>query len=76
MYTQSEEKRQQLENNFTYHAPKDGQAERYGVIRDAAKSLAILIQTETPQSREQSLAFTKLEEAVFWANAAIARNEK
>jgi hypothetical protein len=29
-----------------------------------------------PGSRELSLAITKLEEAVFWANAAIARNEK
>lgn len=26
-------------------------------------------------SREYSLAITKLEEAVMWANAAIARNE-
>lgn len=29
-----------------------------------------------PDSRELSTALTKLEEAVFWANAAIARNEK
>jgi len=28
-----------------------------------------------PDSRERSLALTKLEEAVSWANAAIARNE-
>jgi len=29
----------------------------------------------TPESREQSLAITALEEAVMWANAAIARRE-
>jgi len=28
-----------------------------------------------PDSRERSLALTKIEEAVFWANAAIAREE-
>lgn len=27
-----------------------------------------------PECREKSLAMTYLEEAVFWANAAIARN--
>jgi len=26
-----------------------------------------------PESREKSLAITKLEEAVYWLNAAIAR---
>ena len=29
-----------------------------------------------PESREKSLAVTKLEEVVFWSNAAIAREEK
>ena len=33
------------------------------------------IQGECPESREKSLAFTKLEECIMWANAAIARNE-
>lgn len=28
-----------------------------------------------PESRERSLAFTKIDEAVMWANASIARNE-
>ena len=32
-----------LEKNFTYHAPKPGQPERYGRIRDKAKELAYLI---------------------------------
>ncbi|MGP3782344.1 Acb2/Tad1 domain-containing protein [Paenibacillus sp. 1A_MP2] len=37
--------------------------------------MAELIDEQTPKSREQSLAMTNLEQAVFWANAAIARNE-
>lgn len=64
----------QLENNFTYHAPKEGQPQKYEEIRNKAKELAYLIEMNVPKSREQSLAYTKLEEAVFWANAGIARN--
>ena len=63
-----------IENNFTYHAPKDGQPEKYQAIREKAKELAYLIQDLVPPSREQSLALTKLEECSFWANAGIARN--
>lgn len=62
-------------NNFTYHSPKGDQAERYERLRDDAKQLAYLIKELCPDSRERSLAFTKLEEAVMWANASIARNE-
>ena len=65
-----------LENNFTYHKPFGNQLERYQELRDAGKSLAENIVNMTPESREQSLALTNLEQAVFWANAAIARNEK
>lgn len=64
-----------LRKNFTYHKPKDNQQSRYIEIRDSAFHVALLIKGHTPKSREQSLAITKLEEAVMWANAAIARNE-
>ena len=63
-----------IENNFTYHAPKEGQPEKYQAIREKAKELAYLIQELVPSSREQSLAMTKLEECSMWANAGIARN--
>ena len=66
---------ERIESDFTYHPPKDGQPERYVAIRDAGKALALVVSGNSPYSREQSLALTKLEEAVFWANAAIARNE-
>lgn len=64
-----------IENIYTYHAPKVGQPERYEAIRNKAKELAYLITNSCIDSREKSLAFTKLEEAVMWANASIARNE-
>jgi hypothetical protein len=62
-------------NRFTYHAPKNGQVERYQRIRDAAHELASLVNDECPESREKSLAVTHLEQSVMWANAAIARHE-
>ena len=65
-----------IDNNFMYHAPLEGQPERYNAIRAKAKELAELIIQSTPESREQSLALTNLEQSTFWANAAIARNEK
>ena len=64
-----------IERDFTYHAPLPGQPERYTQIREKAKELALLIVDVTPQSREQSLALTNLEQTVMWANASIARNE-
>jgi hypothetical protein len=64
-----------LENRFTYHTPKDDQAKRYPAIRAQVHGAATLINELCPESREKSLAITHLEEAVFWANAAIARNE-
>ena len=63
-----------IENAFTYHAPKNGQPEKYQAIREKAKELVYLIQELVPPSREQSLAMTKLEECSMWANAGIARN--
>ena len=68
-----------IENIFTYHAPKGtgprGQQARYEELRAYAKEMAMMILMDCPDSRERSLALTNLEQAVMWANAAIARNE-
>lgn len=66
---------EEIENNFMYHPLKGNQKERYQAIRDKAKELAYLIGDHGPDSVEQTLAIRKLEEAVMWANASIARNE-
>jgi hypothetical protein len=63
-----------IENNFKYHAPKEGQAEIYVEIREKAKELAYLMDEKVPNGREKSLAMTQLEQTVFWANAGIARS--
>lgn len=38
-----------IENNFMYHSPKEGQADKYELIRKKAKELAYLIE-EVKQS--------------------------
>lgn len=63
-----------IENYFTYHAPKEGQPEKYERIRAAAKDFATVINEECPDSREKSLAITNLQQASMWANASIACN--
>ena len=65
----------ELKTRFTYHTPQPGQPEKYTELRSQAASLADTIVKLTPESREQSLALTSLEESIFWANAAIARRE-
>lgn len=68
-------KQEQIEKNHTYHPPKGDQAGRYEAIRAMAKHVGINLVELCPESRELSVALTKLDEIVFWANASIARNE-
>ena len=65
-----------LQNIFTYHKPFGNQGERYEILRANALCMANLINEHCPESREKSLAITKLQECIMFANAAIAINEK
>ena len=60
---------------FEHHEPIGDQASRYNVLRGKAKEFATLIDMCCPESREKSLAMTKLEECVMWASKSIATNE-
>jgi len=64
----------ELEILFKYHPPDVGQAKRYEVLRGMGKGLAEAVIAWCPESRERAIAIAKIEEAVMWANAAIARN--
>lgn len=71
----SDKQRADIENRFSFHAPKNDQTERYAKITEAFKEFALLIADLTPESREQSIALTKLWEARMAANGSIAVNE-
>lgn len=65
----------QLSHRFAYHPPKDEETrDAHEAIREAAYALALVIEEHTFPGREQTLAHTKTEEAMMWANAAIARD--
>lgn len=61
-----------LEELFTYHAPKPGDPERYQAIRSKAKELAQVIIDSTPAGHDQDNAIRQLRTSVMFANASIA----
>ena len=65
---------EELDDRFTYHKPSPAQQDYYSDIRVFAHDLADTVNKLVPHCREKSLAMTKIEEAVFWANAGIARH--
>ena len=64
---------EELNNRFNYHAPKVGQRAKYAEVRQRIKEFAAYLNNELPEGREKSIAFTELEQVMFYANAAIAR---
>lgn len=61
-----------IQELFTYHAPKPGQPERYEAIRTAARAFASVLIENTVPSADQSAAIRALRECVWTANASIA----
>lgn len=63
-----------LRDRFTYHAPTPETIPLFEEIRASGLTMARAVLNRTKPGREQSLAITKIEEAVMHANAALARN--
>jgi hypothetical protein len=63
----------ELDLRFTHHAPKSEYIYHFQNIRRYARNFADMVNDSLPYCREKSLALTKIEEAVMWANAGIAR---
>lgn len=62
-----------IENDFRYHPATEKTGPLHEKVRAELRGLADYLSTVVPEGREQSLMLTKLEEAMFWANAGIAR---
>jgi len=64
----------ELENRFRHHPPATEQRVRdHNSVRGACLMLSQQLDALLPPGREKSLALTNLEQVMFWANAAIAR---
>lgn len=63
-------------HRFRHHPPvSEAVQSKFIAIRSKCADLALHINDNIPEGREKSLAITHLEEVMFWANAAIARNQ-
>lgn len=65
-----------LRRTLTNHRPDREQINRIELIREVGYTFGVSIVDNSPVSRAQSIALTKLEEAVMWAVKAIAIEEK
>ena len=66
---------QEIQSRFALSATSiEEEPDDLGAIRTMTGDLAMDFSAMLPDGREKALALTKLEEALFWANAAIARN--
>ena len=74
-YSPTIEYKELIERAFVYHAPKPDQLPRYTEIRSKAREFAELLTVDCPQSAELTLAIRHIQEAVAFANMAIAVNE-
>ena len=63
-------------NRFAYHRPKtENTALRHNAVRMVLGAIAGELRLLVPEGRERAMFLTKLEEAMFAANAGIARNQ-
>ena len=63
----------ELNNMFTYHMAEGEQPLKYAAIRGQCLELAQLIVALCPAGKERAEAILRLNEVMFWANAAVAR---
>lgn len=60
-------------NRFKFHPPQSEEIkQKHEAVREACAKLAEAIFNLAPESRQKSLAFTHLEEVMFYSNAAVA----
>lgn len=63
-----------IEHRFAFHAATTAEkADAHTSVRQQCRQLADALNDLLPEGREKALAVTKLEEVMFWGNAALAR---
>lgn len=65
-----------IEHRFVFHAPStEEEADAHISVRQQCRLLADCLNERLPDGREKSVAITRLEEVMFWGNAALARDD-
>jgi hypothetical protein len=65
-----------LQHRFHFHPADKARQDMHAEVRDSCYQAALTLFVLLPEGREKALVMTKLEEAMFWANAAVARAPK
>lgn len=65
---------EEIRDKYSYHPPSKEGARRHQIMSEAFITLTMIIDEVCPNGREKAIVSTKLEEAKFWASAAVARN--
>lgn len=66
----------ELDHRFAFHPAADEEKRNaHSSVRMLLASAASDLNGWIPDGREKSIVMTKLEEAMFWANAALARQK-
>lgn len=65
-----------LQTRFNFHPATKETGPKHDKVRSLCRQLAVELNELLPEGRDQSVAITKLEECMYWANAAIAREGK
>jgi hypothetical protein len=65
---------EEIQEKMTYHAPSEDGKKRHALLSDVFTMAMQVVNDHVPPGREQAVAWTKIEEAKFWASAGVARN--
>lgn len=64
----------ELDRRFNFHAAPDAEKrDAHTSVRRHCRNLADALNVGLPDGREKSIVMTKIEEVMFWGNAALAR---
>lgn len=68
--------RRDVDGRFRFHPATPATGPKHDEIREKHRKLGLWLLANVPNSRERSLALTALQEAMMWANAAVAIHTK
>jgi hypothetical protein len=63
---------EEIRNLFTYHPPNQATGPKHEEVRQLLRHTALKLSGILPPSPEATLAVRRLQEAMFYANSAIA----